>query len=37
MPDDPKVAAIFYGAILLVFETAFELILKGQRKRYCNP
>ena len=29
MPDDENVLAIFYGPILLAFETNSELILKG--------
>lgn len=30
MPDDKNVVAIFYGPILLAFETASEVIIKGE-------
>lgn len=31
MPDNPKVFALYYGPILLAFETNREIILKGNR------
>jgi uncharacterized protein len=36
MPDDNNVLAIFYGPILLAFETDSELILKGNKKSIIN-
>jgi DUF1680 family protein len=32
MPDNPNVIALFYGPVLLAFETTKELILKGNQK-----
>jgi DUF1680 family protein len=32
MPDNPNVAALFYGPVMLAFETNKELILKGSPK-----
>jgi hypothetical protein len=32
MPDNPNVIALFYGPVLLAFETDKELILKGNRE-----
>ncbi len=36
MPDDKNVIALFYGPVLLAFETRSELILKGSRDSILN-
>ncbi len=36
MPDDKNVIAIFYGPVLLAFESASELILKGDYDNILN-
>jgi uncharacterized protein len=36
MPDDDQVLAVFYGPILLAFEEASELILKGDHREILN-
>ena len=36
MPDDKNVIAIFYGPVLLAFETGSELILKGEYGSILN-
>lgn len=32
MPDNPNVVALFYGPVLLAFETGSEIILKGDKE-----
>lgn len=36
MPDDKNVIAIFYGPMMLAFETASELILKGEQQNIVS-
>jgi len=36
MPDKPNVVALFYGPVLLAFETAKELILKGTQEEILH-
>jgi uncharacterized protein len=36
MPDNPNVVALFYGPVLLAFETSKELILKGNQEKILH-
>ena len=36
MPDNPNVIALFYGPVLLAFETDKELILKGSQEEILH-